>query len=154
VSAYILRPDIAKIARIAKKPPSETPRNGEKPERKHKGDEGRKRDCQNRDDRQESPKLKSKTYRGFTRMNADGKPGDPVIGRSKKNRKLQFRSAADPRSSAVVVNLWQFRRFWQSESFLVLHIHAEMPQLRGSGEEQQVQINKKPASLKGQPAVF
>jgi hypothetical protein len=61
-------------------------------------------------------------------MNADGKPGDPAIGRSgdlKKKRKLQFRSAADPRSSAVVVNLWQFRRFWQSESFLALRIHAE-----------------------------
>jgi hypothetical protein len=150
VSAYILRPGIAKIARIAKKPPSETPRNGEKPERKHKGDEGRKRDCQNRDDRQESPKLKSKTYRGFTRMNADGKAGDPAIGRSgdlKKNGNCNFDPLPIRVHPAVVVNLWQFRRFWQSESFLVLHIHAENAPIARDAER----INKF-RSTKNRPA--
>jgi hypothetical protein len=45
--------------------------------------------------------------------------------------------------------------FGNLKVFLALRIHAEnAPIARGCGEEQQVQINKKPASLKGQPAVF
>jgi hypothetical protein len=83
------RPEIQTVPlpRIAKKTPPETQRHGENQNVNTKETKEGK-DCQNCDDCQESPKLKRKTYRGFTRMNADGKAGDPAIGRSGDLKKI------------------------------------------------------------------